>query len=142
MNSQQNAQRDAITQALMNVANPLPRPHLPQMQQGDYHSRAKAIMNTGNAASFQQQRQAPMAPQALPPQPNAQDDWPTQRPAAPGAPGAPMSLAQPPMQPGVPQMPIGAPGMAPQEAMPPAVPSSQLQQATPLQPDMSPYAGM
>jgi hypothetical protein len=33
MSVQQNAQRDAITQALMNVQSPPPRPQMPQVQQ-------------------------------------------------------------------------------------------------------------
>jgi hypothetical protein len=90
MDYQHNAQRDAITQALMNVASPQPRPQLPQ-------SRAQAIMGSGNAQSWGQQGQQPQMPpmpqQQLPPQ------------AAPAlAPAAAAALA-----PATGAMPVGAP---------------------------------
>jgi hypothetical protein len=99
MDYQQNAQRDAITQALMNVASPPPQPQMPQ-------SRAQAIMGTGNAQSWGQQGQQPQMPQ-MPPMPQQQlppQAAPALAPAA-GAALAPasgaMPVGAPPGQPGV-----------------------------------------
>jgi hypothetical protein len=113
----QNAQRNAITQALMNVQSPPPRPQMPQQpqvqpQQGmsadQYNSRAQALLGGGGNAEAQwaQQgrQQMPQVPQQMPPL-TGPTMTPAPMPTVGGAGGmtAPMPNAGMPQAPQAPQ---------------------------------------
>jgi hypothetical protein len=116
----QNDQRDAITMALMKIANPGPRSPMQQQPQGLPMNVRGGLSSIGNAIGDMRQPAPPAAPG--PPMSLAPPAPPPAPLAAPQAAQQPPPVAPPPQVPLPQGTPVGAGNPMPQPQVPPQGP--------------------